>query len=527
MAEEDIIFGKNRHLYGGIEPSNMKTFSAVSTFGRVENPDKVIITAALPDHTIINGQVVCTVAGAVIRKSTVGYPKDEFDGELLADIASDQVIYDDDTVDTETYYYSAFPYSDQGVYNRSENNRTIVFPSDQRVFGYDLDTSDSDPATRVSYPTGCGNQYFTPAKMDTASDKFNYGDWPSTPGEWFMPRPCMLKYDGTVDYYLNPDDYSKKEDGTASDVANTSYGGNAMVEWPKIYTKRWEEDGIYHFRCSLTKMDEDYECWCNYDQNDNEIDHFYTAIYEGSSDGAKARSLSGQTRLRATTSSYMPNYRLSGLFAMPKKNGAGWGNEILSDRLLINDLLVMMYKTTDLNSVTYNGLTTSVTTTSYETGWSDGVGMFYGKYGVNKPVKVFGMEAFWGTGGRFTEGLVEYNDVVYAKFTYGMKDGSTATGYNSALVTQFLNLGIVITSSSEAYASECLCTSAGRLPLPYGAGSSTTYECAHVGVSEDEGGWGLMGYKEPLGVDLTSGYNRSMYKHDTGTVALSCKPSAT
>ena len=26
----------------------------------------------------------------------------------------------------------------------------------------------------------------------------------------FMPKPCMLNYDGTVAYYLNPMDYSKR-----------------------------------------------------------------------------------------------------------------------------------------------------------------------------------------------------------------------------------------------------------------------------------------------------------------------------
>lgn len=29
MAEEDLIFGKNRHFFGGIEPSNMQNFTAV------------------------------------------------------------------------------------------------------------------------------------------------------------------------------------------------------------------------------------------------------------------------------------------------------------------------------------------------------------------------------------------------------------------------------------------------------------------------------------------------------------------
>ena len=33
------------------------------------------------------------------------------------------------------------------------------------------------------------------------------------------------------------------------------YKRQAMMEWPKIYTKRWEENGIYHFRCSDTPQD--------------------------------------------------------------------------------------------------------------------------------------------------------------------------------------------------------------------------------------------------------------------------------
>jgi hypothetical protein len=58
----------------------------------------------------------------------------------------------------------------------------------------------------------------TPAAMGSTS--FNYGSWKNA---FFMPRPCMLKFDGTVDYYLNPNDYSKKEDGTASDITNFEY----------------------------------------------------------------------------------------------------------------------------------------------------------------------------------------------------------------------------------------------------------------------------------------------------------------
>ena len=56
MAEEDLIFGKNRHFFGGIEPSNMQNFTAA-----IEG-EHVKITAQLPADTVINGQTLCTVA---------------------------------------------------------------------------------------------------------------------------------------------------------------------------------------------------------------------------------------------------------------------------------------------------------------------------------------------------------------------------------------------------------------------------------------------------------------------------------
>ena len=145
------------------------------------------------------------------------------------------------------------------------------------------------------------NKNYNPAFMDYYN-KFNYGDWNLKPGEDFMPKPCMIKYEGEVVQYLDPNNYAMQEDGvTPSNVSDLDFPGNAMMEWPKIYTKRWEENGIYHFRCSDQKLDSDWDCWCNYDDNDNIIDHFYTAIYASHytttsvSTGQRLRSISGTT----------------------------------------------------------------------------------------------------------------------------------------------------------------------------------------------------------------------------------------
>ena len=118
----------------------------------------------------------------------------------------------------------------------------------------------------------------------------------------------MLKYDGTVDYYLDPDDYTKKEDGTASDVANSAYAGNAMIEWGqngrRIYYKVVPDSGsnvnatVY---IADGKPDDDFKDWSFINNQGVEVDHFYTPIYNGSEISSKLRSISGQTPVKSKT----------------------------------------------------------------------------------------------------------------------------------------------------------------------------------------------------------------------------------
>ena len=98
MAEEDLIFGKNRHFFGGIEPSNMLAFSVAIESGVVK------VTATLPNDTVVNNQTLCTVEGAVIRRKTTDYPKDEFDGDLVANIKASTVFADSGASPTGTNY---------------------------------------------------------------------------------------------------------------------------------------------------------------------------------------------------------------------------------------------------------------------------------------------------------------------------------------------------------------------------------------------------------------------------------------
>ncbi len=613
MAEEDLIYGKNRHLFGGIEPSNMIAFN-----GSVQN-GVIKITATLPEDTIIDRQLLCSVGGAIIRRKDSGYPKDEFDGDLVADIKASTVLSDASASATGTYYYAAFPYSAQGVYNRSKANRMVInepepmkvfaarsvydrasdsmtveitaelpdnvagamirksttdypetesdgtlfqnitsdgtytdtnvetgqiyyysaFPytstgvynrSDKNrayadpqkrgyLFGYDLKNDTANPSTRVIYPSDVDNSAFTPAHMDFNSNTFNYGDWNFKPGEKFMPRPCMLNYAGQVDHYLDPDNYEKRVDGTPSKVADTTFGGNAMMEWPKIYTKRWEENGVYHFRCSDTPQDDTWDCWCNYDRFNNKIDHFYTSIYFASRNYQVLRSISGNSNSIDCTAEEEVRFA--------KANGDDWYTDILADRLLIQDLLVMMGKSTDCQTIFGKGVCPTLGEAGITPGTMNAKGLFWGSETPANGVKVFGMENFWGNLWRRVAGWINDNNSVKLKITRGNHDGSTGD-YNLD-GSGYVGVSAAMSGNSGGYIQGMKTFVWGRIPN-FIYGSSSTYEADGAWFDTSKVGYACTGGSRqqsltvgPFCADLR---NLATTKSNYIGTGISCKPVA-
>lgn len=403
-------------------------------------------------------------------------------------------------------------------YAACTDKTATVIASFAWLFGYDLTNSDSNPATRVSYPSGVDNAGFTAAKMNFGGS-FSAGSWDLTPGETFMPRPCMLKFDGTVDYYLDPNDYTKKADGTASDVANVNYQGNAMMEWPKIYVKRTESNGVYSFRCSNEKLDSGYECWSNYDKNNNVIEHFYTPIYFGSKDtSGRMRSISGQTNW-VFTSGAQPEIDAA------KLNGSDiWYTEVVADRFLIQDLLVMIGKSTNGQETFGYGVCSA--SAAIAQGTMNTKGLFWGSNDKTSGVKVFGMENWWGNIWRRTAGWMLVSRQHKVKLTRGTKDGSTVADYNTD-GSGYIVTGVSV-PSSNGYISAMTTKAYGRLPSAL-SGSDSTYECDYLWENNATyyalcgGSWydDLLG--GPFSVVLYSAASTSYANYGA---ALSCKPLA-
>ena len=408
----------------------------------------------------------------------------------------------------------------EGTNYKAASDTTVSVTATFReyLYGFDLTIADSNPATRVTYPSDVENSGFAKAVMNFGG-AFSYGSWPSTPGEKFMPRPCMLRFNGTVDYYLNPNDYTKKADGTNSDVANMNYGGNAMMEWPKIYVKRWESNGVYHFRCSDMKVDSDYECWSNYDKNNKEIPHFYTPIFFGSKDGSnRLRSISGQSNFVSNTAQTEVTYA--------KNNGADiWYTEVLSDRELVNDLLTMMFKSTDLQATAGYGVCSA--SAAIAPGSMNTKGLFWGAGDKTSGVKVFGMENWWGNIFRRIAGWCISGGTQKVKLTRGTKDGTTVGDYN------FDGNGYKTISSvnltRSGYISKMKTEPFGRFPMEAN-GSTTTFEADQVWADSGNGyyafvggSWGNGLYCGPFFAIL---FNEPSVANTYFGAALSCKPLA-
>lgn len=408
----------------------------------------------------------------------------------------------------------------EGTNYKAASDTTVSVTATFReyLYGFDLTIADSNPATRVTYPSDVENSGFAKAVMNFGG-AFSYGSWPSTPGEKFMPRPCMLRFNGTVDYYLNPNDYTKKADGTTSDVANMNYGGNAMMEWPKIYVKRWESNGVYHFRCSDMKVDSDYECWSNYDKNNKEIPHFYTPIFFGSKDGSnRLRSISGQSNFVSNTAQTEVTYA--------KNNGADiWYTEVLSDRELVNDLLTMMFKSTDLQATAGYGVCSA--SAAIAPGSMNTKGLFWGAGDKTSGVKVFGMENWWGNIFRRIAGWCISGSTQKVKLTRGTKDGTTVGDYNFDGNGYKTISGVNLTRSG--YISKMKTESFGRFPMEAN-GSTTTFEADQVWADSGNGYYAFVG--GDWGNDLSFGpFCANLFFEPSHTnvsigAALSCKPLA-
>lgn len=327
------------------------------------------------------------------------------------------------------------------------------------VYGFRITKAESNPSTRVSYLYDAVGK--TPAYMDYTNSAFNYGDWADA---WFITdnKPLMLKSDGTVDYYLDPDDYTKKADGTASDVANSSYDGNAMAQFPLMWFNRYEDTTYEYTIVADAAWSNDYKAYAHTDANGNIKDYFYWSLFIGNLVGSKLRSLKGNAPIASKTAAEEISYATA--------NGTGWYTGTWSRYCAIVDLCVLLSKTTNLQTAFGNGFHQGSGDSVNNTGTLSDKGQFFGYNDATHTVKRFHCEFESGQWLRLAGCIYGSDNKLYIKMT---PEGDS---YRATDTTGMVNTGVTIGGTNGGYLSSTKNTDQGRLPTTF-SGSESTYYC--------------------------------------------------
>lgn len=334
-------------------------------------------------------------------------------------------------------------------------------------YGMKINKADSNPATRCTYLFDAVGM--TPAGMNYTSGVFDYGDWADV---FFVKNnyPAMVKYDGTEEYKLSPNDQTKKADGTtASDVSNVNYGGNAMSVFDgtvdgKIWLSQFEIGNYEYMIISNEKYDESYNDDAYVKEDGSHADKLYYPMFGGSYDGTRLRSLAGQT--------LMCNTNASTEITRAKANGKGWNICSWSKRNLLNCMLKIMSKTDNSQTAFGRGQDSGYVNDASQdygklkTGTLASKGQFFGYNDGTHDVKVFYIEKWWGDRWDRINGLINRNGHILVKMTppYNL----TGDG--------FIDTGLTPSGTSGGYISKSKSCRYGRIPY-VASGSSTTYQC--------------------------------------------------
>lgn len=459
----------------GVPPANMIKIETRITDGGC----KLIFEE--PANTVIDGQLICTVKGVIVVRKEGSMPEDVTDGTVVLvneelGKYKDEPFVDSGMTNDVEYFYRFFSYSDHGVFNLNTENVRAVTPRAYILYGFKIDKNNSDPATRISYLEMA--EGFTPAKMNFATGQFEYGSW--NPDDIFFlqeNKPWMVRSDGTPDYELDESDYTKKKDGTASDVSNTSYDGNCMAKIPLVWMKQYEDANYeYCYICNI-QLDEDYHAYAHERADGTIMDYIWLSCFEGAVSGNKLRSIKGLTPANSNTGTAEITYATA--------NGNLWYTRTWSQRNLINMLLLLMGCSDDYQTTFGYGYHTGGTSSSpnrLTTGYGTDKGRFYGSTANRDVVKVFHIENWWGDMWERIAGLINKNGKIVVKMTPNYN--ITGDGY--------VDTGLVPAGTSGGYIDKTKMTEYGR--IGYNAsGSQTTYACDGLWFNNGQVDYAIVG----------------------------------
>lgn len=395
--------------------------------------------------------------------------------QVNGNIKADKILVSAGTAAAPAHSFSTDP--DTGIYSPGADSVSITTGGSERVrvdnyglndpelnswieaingfnpkrWGVKIAKANADPAARSEYLYDAVGM--TPVTVNFASNTISYGDW--KPFCDAINRPVMVNPDGSVAYELDPNDQTKRLDGTASGISSTTHSLNAMAEFKRLWLRTYEDNDYQYIIFSNVQYDENYHANAFTAADGTIRDRMYHAMYEGSNVDSKLRSLA--------TGAMMVNQTAATEITYAEANGAGWHINYKSQRDFITYLLALISKSTNSQAVFGQGNSNSAAYIA--PGALKATGRFWGDDATDVGVKVFFIEHFWGNYWKRMSGLL-YNDVAHILVKATPPYSLTGVGYTDT--------GVTPTGANGQYITAGTLTDAGFIPTTAG-GSDSTY----------------------------------------------------
>lgn len=334
----------------------------------------------------------------------------------------------------------------------------------RKIYGFRRNNADSNPLTRIEYLNDANG--FTPVTVNKSDGTFSYGSWFDFINDNI--KPVMLYFDGEVAYELDREDTTKKENGLASDIDNSSFQGNAMVEFSNFkYVSRMSIGDYDYVYFSNEKVNETYVDYPFIDDNGIHRDAFYFGMFHGCADSSnRMRSIAGMEILRSQTAATEKAYC--------QANGLGHDMFSWSQLNYIWDLLTMLGKTDNFQETFGQGICNySWNDGNNPFGWTVGQtkdkGCFFGESVGQNCVRTLWIEDLWGRAWQRCQGLI--ND--YGTYKVKLHGPYPTPTDSSGTYSDYINTGL--TTPAEGYVTKANCSKFGFLPLATGGGSNTFF----------------------------------------------------
>jgi hypothetical protein len=332
----------------------------------------------------------------VVRKAG-SYPTSPTDGVLIMDNQTRNAYSTTGFVDSgltngTPYYYQLFPYSEKNAYNTNTINQLTCIPNPYAVFGVRIALGNSNPSNSVIYTDE--SRFLTPESS-----------WDSQP-IFRDIKPCVLK-DGVVQYYLQPNNFALKEDGSVADITSGA-DGDVMIEFPKTGLSITTVDNSIQILITDEPSNPTFKYYAHSRETDGDREKLYYGAFLGFELNGKLRSLSGKAPTKSTT---VTKFR-----ELATANGAGYDMVSFYPLLLLQCLYILRFK--DLNSQTAIGAGTTDYTSVINTGQYNDGGMY--KKNSSKTwgaIKCHGVEDLWGNLEENVEGVfIDSSNYIYTAF---------------------------------------------------------------------------------------------------------------